>query len=470
MNHRFQPNRFRPSTSLLLVFLTGWIGLPWPGAAAAAEPASWKSGCSKVVITPREPVWMAGYAGRNGPSDGVLTDLYARVIVLVDASQRRLVMVSLDLIEIPGSLRDQLLEMALKKHGLKPEELLLNVSHTHGGPMVSGKSVADWGIGEPWRDKADQFARYMTGRVDAAIASALAGLGPAKVSYSHARCGFAMNRRVKTHGGYRLGANPDGPVDHDVPLLKIEGTDGRLVAVAFGYACHNTALGPTRKFNGDYAGFAQKKLEHDHPGTTALFLSGCGGDQDPSPRRNQDDAELNGLALASAVEAGLVPTPLELEATLVSSLEVCPLPFAPLMPKPELEARARSADGFVSRHANWVLKRWPNPNDKPADYPLPVQVVSLGGKLLLVALGGEPVVDYSIRLKAELALEGRPAWIAGYSNLVSAYVPSRRVLLEGGYEGSEAVIYQLLPAPFRVEIEEKIVESVRRQATRLGIR
>ncbi len=191
---------------------------------------------------------------------------------------------------------------------------------------------------------------------------------------------------------------------------------------------------------------------------------GCGGDQDPAPRRDQNDAEQNGLALASAVETGLASTPVPLSPTISASLEMCPLAFAPLPPRSDLEARANSGDGFVSRHARWVLKQWPNPGDQPADYLLPVQLVVLGQRLTLVALGGEPVVDYSIRLKRELSGEQRLVWVASYANLVNAYVPSRRVLLEGGYEGTEAVIYQSLPCPFRTDAEERIVESVLRQA------
>ena len=93
-----------------------------------------------------------------------------------------------------------------------------------------------------------------------------------------------------------------------------------------------------------------------------------------------------------------------------------------------------------------------------------VQVANLGGNLLLVALGGEPMADYALRLRRELAAPGRAVWVAGYSNLVSCYVPTRKVLEEGGYEGTEAVIYQSLPGPFRAEIEESIIATALRQA------
>ncbi len=445
-----------------VVLLCVWLAMLAPGFAA--EPGEWKAGVAKVSITPTEPVWMAGYAARTGPSDGALVDLYARAVVLADAKNSRLIIVTLDLIEIPDTLRESILGVAREKHGLKPEELLLNVSHTHGGPMVSAKTVADWGIPSVWGERTDKYLGELVKKVDVAIGAALSSMGPSRVSYGRARCGFAMNRRISTPNGFTLGLNPEGPVDHDVPVLRIELPEKKLIGLVFGYACHNTALGPIRKFHGDYAGFAQRKLEKDHPDTVALFLMGCGGDQDPQPRRHQEDAEQNGLALASAVEAGLAAAPVRLSATLSTSLEMCPLAFAPLPPRADLEARAKSGDGFVSRHARWVLKQWPNPGDQPADYQLPVQVVVLGQKVTLVALGGEPVVDYSIRLKRELASAGRFVWVAGYANLVNAYVPSRRVLLEGGYEGTQAVIYQSLPGPFRSDIEDRIVASVHRQA------
>jgi len=451
-----------PCRVVLLTIVSWWMCLV-PGSGAGV--AEWKAGVAKARITPDEPVWMAGYASRSGPSEGALVDLYARALVLNDARDRRLAIVTLDLIEIPDSLRDLLLGIAMKNHGLRPEQVLLNVSHTHGGPMVSAKTVADWGIDPVWGDRADNYVRTLVSRVDQLLGEAIAGQRSATVGYSHARCGFAMNRRLPTGGGFRLGPNPDGPVDHDVPVLRIDGANGTLMGLVFGYACHNTALGDTRQLHGDYAGFAQRKLEGDHPEAVALFLMGCGGDQDPAPRRNLQDAEQNGLALASAVEAGMSAAPLNLEPVLSSSQEQCALAFSALPDRGELQARAQSGDGFVSRHARWILQQWPNPGDQPADYLLPVQVVMLGQRLTLVALGGEPVVDYSLRLKRELAREGSPVWIAGYSNRVNAYVPSRRVLQEGGYEGTEAVIYQSLPCPFASDVEERIVESVRRQVS-----
>jgi len=445
------------------IWLMVCLGLCFGINCVAAEPNTWRAGVAKVSITPTDPVWMAGYASRNGPSEGTLTELFARAAVLTDGDGHRVVMLTLELIEITDSLREAILKIAQSHHSLKPHELLLNVSHTHGGPMISAKTVADWGIDAGWGSRAESYANDIVKKVDHIIGEAIAKQEPVTISYSHARCGFAMNRRLRTDSGFRLSPNPDGNVDHAVPVLRIETIDNRLLGIIFGYACHNTALGDTRQLHGDYAGFAQEKLESDHRGTVALFLTGCGGDQDPSPRRHLEDARLNGLALASAVEAALSTTKITLPAYLTTSLETIPLAFSPLPARDELTARANSPDGYVSRHARMILDKWPNPADQPADYQYPVQVLTIGQQVLLVALGGEPVVDYSLRLKRELAPQGKSVWVAGYSNLVNAYIPTRRVLEEGGYEGTEAIIYQSLPTPFSLDTEERIVASVLRQ-------
>ena len=90
-----------------------------------------------------------------------------------------------------------------------------------------------------------------------------------------------------------------------------------------------------------------------------------------------------------------------------------------------------------------------------------MQVWQLGDGLTWVLLGGEVVVDYSLRLKKELG-PGR-TWVAAYTNDVMAYIPSLRVLNEGGYEGEGSMVYYALPTKWAPEVEELIVKEVHRQ-------
>lgn len=447
--------------------LAVWSVILITAPGRADDPGGWQAAAARASITPQEPVWLAGYAARTGPAEGVLGDLHARGLALVDGDGNRLVVVSLEIIEIPAPLRDRITTLAAERHGLAPHELLVNVSHTHGGPMVSSRTVAEWGLDPIWGPRADAYVDFLLTRIDDVIGTALRTLAPATVGHATTRCGFAMNRRLPTSGGVRMAPNPDGSVDHDVPVLRVSRPDGRLVAVVFGYACHATSLGPTPEVHGDYPGFAQRLLEDEHDGAVALFLAGCGGDQDPDPRRGIDDTRAQAAALAAAVDDGLAAAVVPLPPSLRSRATICPLAFAPLPSRRELEALAASPDGFVSRHARWVLETWPDPGAVPPDHPLPVQAMLLGDSLLLVTLGGEPVVEYGLLLKRELAAAGRSVWVAGYSNFVHAYLPTRRVLTEGGYEGTQAVIYQSLPGPFRDDVEDRVMTTVRRETSAL---
>jgi hypothetical protein len=69
------------------------------------------------------------------------------------------------------------------------------------------------------------------------------------------------------------------------------------------------------------------------------------------------------------------------------------------------------------------------------------------------------VVDYSLRLKRELGGAG-PLWVTAYANDVMAYIPSRRVLAEGGYEADSSMIYYGMPSKWAPAVEEKIIAKV----------
>lgn len=448
-----------PLTFLVLCFLSL--------AAIGAAETPWRTGVASVVITPEQDMGMAGYASRTKPSEGKAQDLFAKAIMIEDAAGARLVIVTLDLIGVPRDLRLPLESRVKEAHGLPRESLLLNASHTHCGPEFrpgrAGEKDGSAGL-----SAGEAYGRKLEEQLVKLIAEALADAAPARLTYSRARAGFAMNRRLPTEAGYKNSPYPDGPVDHDVPVLAVHGADGKLRAVLFGYACHATTLG-FQQWCGDYPGYAQENLQADHPGATALFLNGCSGDQNPYPRRTLDLAKCHGRTLATAVSAALsVEKPREVSGPLRAALAEIDLAYSPPPSREEWEQRLTSKDQYAARHARRMLDRIEREGKLPASYPYPVQVVRFGDAISLVALGGEVVVDYSLRLKRELA--GNAAvWVAGYSNDVMGYIPSRRVREEGGYEGGEAMRHSAThPGPWAPELEEKIVGKVRELHTQLG--
>ncbi len=426
-------------------------------AGAEAPEAEWKAGVASVVITPEKPMWMAGYAARDKPSEGKVHDLYAKALALEDPQGTRLVIVTLDLIGIRRPLRDWLVAEVAKRCKLPPEGLLLNASHTHCGPELRASKAALYDLAPERVEQAEQYCEALQGKLLGLVEQAVGNLAPAKLSYTHARAGFAMNRRLPTERGFQNRPNPDGRVDHDVPVLRVDSPDDKLVAVLFGYACHSTTLS-FYQFCGDYPGFAQAYLEEAHPGTMALFMAGCGGDQNPQPRRTLELAEQHGRALANGVEAALVSRPRPVRGPIRAAIEEVTLQFAEPPAREELEKQADSKNKYERRHAQALLGELEENGQIRTTYPYLVQVVRFGDDLTLVAMAGEVVVDYSLRLKSELA--GAPVWVAGYSNDVFGYLPSRKVLEEGGYEGGDAMRYTTLPGPFAPSVEKLVVEKV----------
>ena len=237
------------------------------------------------------------------PSEGKIHDLFAKAMVIEDAGGNRLVIVTTDLLGITPELRAGV-EDLVKAHGVPPESLLMNASHTHCGPELRDDRILRFGIDAKYAALSRQFVRDTATKIGKLIVETLEKVEPSRLVYSHARAGFAMNRRLPTSSGFINSPNPDGPVDHDVPVLRVEDANGKLKAVLFGYACHATTLS-FQQLCGDYPGFAQQYIEEAHEGVVAMFMNGCSGDQNPYPRRTLELAQQHGRALANGVETAL---------------------------------------------------------------------------------------------------------------------------------------------------------------------
>jgi len=433
-----------------------------PRGRGEESPPAWKAGLAKVRITPDKSVWMTGFASRTKPSEGTMHDLYARALALEDASGDRAVLVTADLIGVSASVAKMVTDEAQRRYGLARDRVMLAFSHTHGGPSVTNllRVLANPRMTPEQQRDTDDYTRGLVDKVAALVGEALADLRPARLAVGQGEAPFAMNRRQKTDKGYVIGVNPDGPTDHTVPVLRVDGDDGRLRAVVLLYACHNTTLGGNvYEIHGDYAGFAESALEARHPGAAAMFMMGCGGDANPHPRGTVDLARQHGETVAGAVDAVLSGAMRPVHGPLRTAFGTVALPFAPPPAREALEAQTTDKNQFVQWHAKELLAILDRDGRLPATYPAPVHVWRFGKEMMIVALGGEVVVDYALRLKKELGPGG--VWVAGYCNDVFAYVPSRRVLEEGGYEAGGAMIYYGQPGPFATDVEEVLVRGVR---------
>jgi neutral ceramidase len=293
----------------------------------------------------------------------------------------------------------------------------------------------------------------------AMIGKALANLAPATLRVGQGRTTFAVNRRnnpeAKVPELIEKGALK-GPVDHTVPVLTVTGKDGKRVAILFGYACHPTTLSFT-KWCGDYPGFAQVALEKNHPGAAAMFVNTCGGDQNPLPRRRVELCEKYGAMLATAVEEALKGEMKEVSPGLRLAFAYVDLPYEKVITRKELEAATKDANAIKKRWAERLLKKLDGGEAFAATYPYPLHAWKLGDTLM-IGMGAETVVDYALRFKAKY---GRATWVLGYADDMIAYIPSRRVWAEGGYEGGPNLFEYGRPAlRWAGDVEERIAAAV----------
>jgi hypothetical protein len=439
---------------------------------------NWKAGVAATAITPAEPMWLAGWAARREPATGRSTELFAKALALQDAEGSSVLIITADLIAIPREVAQQVSAQLQAGWGIPRERILLNASHTHTGPEVRPDKVPFFEIPAEY---AAKIGPYVSGLVEKMISvgnAALESLEPVTLTLHEAKAEFARNRRC-----------PEGPRELQVPILEVNrallggsetaaadslsprvgrraqevpaGSNQNPLALLFGYACHNLTLPPSFcQFHGDYAGVAQQYLEESFPGATALFLAGAGADQDPFPRGAPEWAEQHGRALGLAVEGSLETPGRAVSGRLGAGYREVLLDFAPVQAVETLERDLQSEDLPLRRKAAFLLSALREKRPLPVSYPCPVQVLHLGNELLLIALGGEPTVEYALQFKATFA--GPQVWVAGYCNDMFGYVPTRRIQREGGYEGGRAMLWSALPGPFTETVEERVVEAVRR--------
>ncbi len=343
---------------------------------------------------------------------------------------------------------------------MERHEILLTSSHTHTGPVIRESLVDMYDLPPEQAAVVSRYTAQLEEKVISLVETTLKSLAPAKLAFAQGEASFAANRRVITSEGIRFGVNPQGPVDHGVPVLKISDSNDRLLAVVVSYACHNTTLtGEFYQLSGDYAGFAQAFLERDLQQAVALFMMGCGADANPKPRGQLAMAERHGRSLADAVSKVLSQPMQALSGKLKTKFVRVNIPFGTLPARRELEKRLEEKDVFRQRHARRLLSILNQQGKLPGRYPYPIHVLQIGRELTLVALAGEVVVDYTLRLRNELGLEG--LWTVAYANDVFAYIPSVRILREGGYEAKDSGIYYGMPAPFAPEVEDIIISEVK---------
>ena len=441
----------------LLVFRALWISLTiavgQPAALAQSESTVYQVGLARRDITPKFPIRLNGFGFRRTESEGVTQQIWAKSMAIDDGSGDPTLLITVDILGIPEDIRAEIARRLEAKAGLKPDRLSITATHTHTAPMLRGANPTLFGVPIP-KEHLEHIDRYTVAFLDhleSAGLEALQNRKPARLHWGIGRVGFAKNRRT---GG--------GPVDHDLPLLVVRDLKGKIRALYVSYACHCVTLSDN-KISGDWAGYAAQAMEDEVKDAVALISVGCGADANPRSGVTGDKAGIaaaQGKEIADEVKRMLAGFLAPVSGKIESKAKQIELPLADLPSRQEWEQRSQRKDA-VGHHARMQLGKLDRKEVLPTKVDYQIQSWSFGDVFAMVFLPGEVVVDYSLRLKREL--DGLRLWFNGYANQAPCYIPSERILKEGGYEGGDAMIYYDLPARFRTGMESLIISTVREQ-------
>lgn len=425
------------------------LGLSAVTVMSAAADRLYHIGAARIDITPAYPIRLSGYAVRKTESTEVAQRLWAKAMAIGTDKEGPAILITVDNIGVPRHVRDEVVLRLQKKKRIDPARVAICSTHSHTTPCLAGN--LDTLFGEPLppehRARVERYTRELVDAIERVALEALRKRKPGKLSWGQSKAGFAANRRTQ-----------GDPVDHDLPVLTVTDRQGKLRALFTSYACHCTTLGGD--FNqvcGDWAGYAQEILERDHPGAVVLVGIGCGADANPHPRTGLNLALQHGQEIAAKINALLTQQLTPLNRPLVCRTKPLELPFDPLPSRAEWEQRAQD-QSYSGYHARWTLAKLDGGESLSTHLPYLVQTWNFGDELAVVFLPGEVVVDYSLRLKREF--DSARLWVNAYANDVPCYIPSERILKEGGYEGGGAMIFYGLPARLAMETESLIVGAV----------
>ncbi len=418
-----------------------------------------KIGIARCDVTPTRPVWMAGFAARNRPSEGAYQEIFAKALALDDGSSRAVV-VTADVLFFDDLLQGRIEARLRGALGLQPREVILTASHTHSGPAINER---EWPI---YPDFDREYAVQFEDGVRRAVERAFGDMRDGDLAFGVGHCEVGINRRLMTPQGAVTHPNPEGPFDPEIAVLRAGGAPPAGDAVVMSYACHPSTW-DGYLIGGEYPGFAQKFIEERHSGAQAMFVQGCGGDTKARSMGpdggfhygSLENVERQGREFADAVSAVLA-APMQ---PVAGALDVRRVDFGlPLDDPPtraEAEAALRSSNPWQARWAQRMLAAMERGEGFPRTCLAMVQVLTIGD-FRLVALSGEVGVEIGLRIKRMFA--GSPVMVAAYAGptVNTDYVMPKHRFPEGGYEVNGNYFYTLLPAPLRPEAEDVIIEKV----------
>ncbi len=449
----------------------------------------------KEKITPHIPVFQGGFGARMHKSEGIHSDPYASVVVI--QANKTVVIIALDLLGGDRSFANGIKKAINEKYGLEEDEIIINYSHTHSVVGVTGEdeetrshrslSITQdryiWDLDKEDKDYTEDIKYFNTikTKILYMLNKGFQNLIEGDMYICKGKSKFGVSRRFPYEQRVLFKPNFDeNVIDMDLFLFKFIDKDNNIHGLIYNYACHATTLGPDNYLiSADFPGVVRKYLEEYNPGMIPIFLQGCGADikpyisadNDQFKSCNYDELEEAGISLAKEIQK-LINKPDKKTHEL--SEKKCEDNIR--WRKIDINIRTRSDEVKLYTEV-WDIQKWESIINDPEEphyrkvsvkkilsdtkagrvknyLPYYISLLRLDKSTCIIALEREVVSDIGKNIKKIISDED--IIVLGYSNEVFCYIPSRKVLLEGGYE-SKSFIPTRLAGPFVYEVEDIII-------------
>ena len=369
----------------------------------------------KVDITPDRPQWLLGYAARQ--STGVHDPLFHKIVAL-DDGRTQFFLVSTDNALFSPAFYDEFCAELKTATGIDRVNVWWSVTHTHSAPELGPPGLAKAFLSGRYDHEPDgAYAAEVKRKLVAGIVEARAKLAPARLSVGTTTANANINRRARdADGSIALGLNPDGPVDRQVGLIRVDRLDGSPIALLANYAMHGTVLGPKNLLiSGDAPGIVAAYVEQKL-GAPMLFLNGATGDIAPIYSVYDDFkrvriTEFNVLLGDRIVQASRALAPAVSAVRLEAGEEIVETPLREGLQWPE------------------ALASYLTPQSKVR---LPLRFLRINADTALWAAPVEMFCEIAMDVRRQSPLKN--AFYVGYTNGWLGYLPTKKAFPEGGYE------------------------------------
>jgi neutral ceramidase len=392
-----------------------------------------KYSVAKVNITPDYPVYQDGYGSRTGKSDGKYNDLYIKSLCLEHGGEK-ILFIACDTCIIKEAHVLDVKSRIETLYRIKPDHVLIGYTHTHSGPALY-----------KWLKHGDdpEYTRFFFDKMLEAVASVVDCREEGTLRYGQGETYIGVNRRrVNRNNHIDLAPNIDGETDRVLSSVSVHDSQGSPKVIASSCACHPIAVNDDR-LSSDFPGVACSELERTYPGAVAMFFQGCCGDINPIAYDGFDSAVMLGKVYANDVRNVLEHMSKPFSPSFSGCSVVLRVPLS-CFESERFKEIAASDDVFFKQYGNQLLKSIEE-GTAPREIPVDIACIALSQDLKIVALAGEAVCGYANWLRQNCP-ESR-LMILGYANGYCGYIPTARILAEGGYEAD--VSYEWIGLPGR---------------------